>query len=74
MKSIPDPGQNFRNAFDGATGDASGVVRALVRVNYAYEGYANAFNVVNEIKVRHPPLCAHSLPFKIGEPTSRYSK
>ncbi len=52
IKHIPDPGQNFRNAFDGTTGDASGIVRALVRVNYAYEGYANAFNVVNEIKVR----------------------
>lgn len=51
IKSIPDPGKNFRNAFEGTTGDASGIVRALVRVNYAYEGYANAFNVVNEIKV-----------------------
>ncbi|CZT12731.1 related to methionine transport protein, high affinity [Rhynchosporium agropyri] len=50
IKSIPDPGKNFRNAFEGTTGDASGIVRALVRVNYAYEGYANAFNVVNEIK------------------------
>ncbi|KAK0102081.1 hypothetical protein ONS96_006045 [Cadophora gregata f. sp. sojae] len=50
VTSIPDPGANFRNAFEGTTGDASGVVRALVRVNYAYEGYANAFNVVNEIK------------------------
>tara|TARA_R110002033_G_scaffold164145_1_gene201397 strand:+ start:102 stop:527 length:426 start_codon:yes stop_codon:yes gene_type:complete len=59
VKSIPDPGVNFRNAFEGTTGDASGIVRALVRVNYAYEGYANAFNVVNEIKVRLlPSLCS----------------
>jgi hypothetical protein len=51
IKSIPDPGANFRDSFAGATGDASGVVRAIVRVNYAYEGWSNSFNVVNEIKV-----------------------
>lgn len=51
VKSIPDPGANFRNSFAGATGDASGIVRALVRVNYAYEGWSNSFNMVNEIKV-----------------------
>jgi tmRNA-binding protein len=51
VKSIPDPGANFRDSFAGATGDASGVVRAIVRVNYAYEGWSNSFNVVNEIKV-----------------------
>ena len=51
VKSIPDPGANFRDSFAGTTGDASGVVRALVRVNYAYEGWANSFNMVNEIKV-----------------------
>jgi tmRNA-binding protein len=51
VKSIPDPGANFRDSFAGATGDASGVVRALVRVNYAYEGWSNSFNMVNEIKV-----------------------
>ncbi|OBT62580.1 hypothetical protein VE03_07376 [Pseudogymnoascus sp. 23342-1-I1] len=50
IKSIPDPGANFRDSFAGATGDASGVVRALVRVNYAYEGWSNSFNMVNEIK------------------------
>ncbi|KFY78119.1 hypothetical protein V499_02643 [Pseudogymnoascus sp. VKM F-103] len=50
VKSIPDPGANFRDSFAGATGDASGVVRALVRVNYAYEGWSNSFNMVNEIK------------------------
>jgi hypothetical protein len=51
VKSIPDPGANFRDSFQGTTGDASGVVRALVRVNYAYEGWSNSFNMVNEIKV-----------------------
>ncbi|OBT73341.1 hypothetical protein VF21_08418 [Pseudogymnoascus sp. 05NY08] len=50
VKSIPDPGANFCDSFAGATGDASGVVRALVRVNYAYEGWSNSFNMVNEIK------------------------
>ena len=50
VKSIPDPGANFRNAFEGSTNDAHGLVSALVRINFAYEGYANAFNMVNEVK------------------------
>ncbi|EHK98217.1 putative High-affinity methionine permease [Glarea lozoyensis 74030] len=54
VKSIPDPGANFRDSFQGTTGDASGVVRALVRVNYAYEGWSNSFNMVNEIKTIVP--------------------
>ena len=50
VKSIPDPGANFRNAFEGSTNDAHGLISALVRINFAYEGYANAFNMVNEVK------------------------
>lgn len=54
IKSIPDPGANFRNAFEGTTGSAHGIVSALVRINFAYEGYANAFTMVNEVQVHHP--------------------
>lgn len=53
---VKDPQANFRNSFDGVTKNGNGVVNALVNINFAYLGYANAFNVVAEIKV------ASSLP------------
>lgn len=56
VKSIPDPKANFRNAFEGTTDSAWGLTNALIRINFAYEGYANAFNMVNEVKVRRLPL------------------
>ena len=51
VSSVPDPGANFRNAFEGTTNSAYGLINALVGINFAYEGYANAFNMVNEVKV-----------------------
>ncbi|KAL6702793.1 hypothetical protein ACN47E_000929 [Coniothyrium glycines] len=48
--SIEDPGANFRNSFDDITSNGNDVVNALISINFAYSGYANAFNVVNEIK------------------------
>lgn len=49
--SVKDPRANFRNSFDGITNNANGIVRALVNINFSYTGYANAFNVVAEIRV-----------------------
>ncbi|KAL2001240.1 hypothetical protein VTN02DRAFT_2065 [Thermoascus thermophilus] len=48
--SVPDPKANFRNSFEGTTNSAYGITNALVKVMFAYQGYANAFNVVNEVK------------------------
>lgn len=50
--SIKDPKANFRNAFEGS-GDAGayGVTNGLVKIIFAYQGYENAFNIVNEVKV-----------------------
>lgn len=48
---MPDPKANFRNSFEGTTNSAYGITNALVKVMFAYQGYANAFNVVNEVKV-----------------------
>jgi amino acid transporter len=50
---VPHPTANFHNAFHGFEGtqaSAYGVTNALVKIVYSYQGYANAFNVVNEIK------------------------
>lgn len=52
---VKDPRANFRNSFDGVTKNGNGIVNALVNINFAYTGYANAFNVVAEIKVSIQP-------------------
>lgn len=49
--SVPDPHSNFRNAFEGTTTEGYNVTNALVKIVFAYTGYQNAFNVVNEVKV-----------------------
>jgi hypothetical protein len=51
--SVKNPRANFENSFEGTTGSGYGLANALVKVNFAYAGYTNAFNVVNEVKV--PP-------------------
>ncbi|KAL1983485.1 hypothetical protein VTN96DRAFT_10306 [Rasamsonia emersonii] len=47
---VPDPTANFRNAFEGTTNSGYGITNALVKVMFAYNGYQNAMNVVNEVK------------------------
>lgn len=49
--AVEDPKVNFRNAFDGTSNAPYGITNALMKVVFAYSGYENAFNVVNEIKV-----------------------
>jgi amino acid transporter len=53
---IPDPGANFRNAFQGTTTNGNDLSVALVNIIFAYNGYANAFSVVNEIKNPIPTI------------------
>lgn len=50
---VADPTANFRNSFEGTKPVSGyGLANALVKVNFAYAGYTNSFNLVNEIKVR----------------------
>jgi amino acid transporter len=49
--SVPDPHINFQNAFEGKA-TPYGLTNALVKIIFSYAGYENAFNVVNEVKVR----------------------
>ncbi|KAH8738336.1 amino acid permease-domain-containing protein [Ilyonectria robusta] len=53
---IPDPKANFRNAFEGESPNGNDLSSALVSIVFSYAGYANAFNVVNEIKNPIPTL------------------
>lgn len=49
---VKDPRANFRNSFEGSGSTSGyGLANALVKVNFAYAGYTNAFNVINEVKV-----------------------
>ncbi|KAI5863700.1 amino acid transporter [Durotheca rogersii] len=50
LSHIPDPGANFRNAFEGTTTNGNDLAVALVNILFSYAGYTNAFNLVNEIK------------------------
>ncbi|KAF4553350.1 Amino acid permease-like protein 7 [Elsinoe fawcettii] len=54
--SVAEPRANFQNSFDGITRNGNDFVNALVSINFAYQGYANAFNVTNEIKNSFPLL------------------
>jgi len=52
---VKHPHANFQNLFEGTSANGYGLANALVKINFAYAGYTNAFNVVNEVKVRHVP-------------------
>ncbi|KAI0818091.1 high-affinity methionine permease [Xylaria sp. FL0064] len=56
VSRIPDPSANFRNAFEGTTSNGNDLSVALVNVIFAYNGYANAFSLANEIKNPIPTL------------------
>jgi amino acid transporter len=51
VSRVPEPKEHFQNAFDG-TENASvyGATSALISVMFSYQGYENAFNLVNEVK------------------------
>ncbi|GLB40162.1 putative high affinity methionine permease [Lyophyllum shimeji] len=61
---VEDPHANFRNAFAGTTSNGNGLATALVKVNFAYYGFENAFNVLNEVRnpIRTMKRCA---PFSL---------
>ncbi|EMD94511.1 hypothetical protein COCC4DRAFT_43720 [Bipolaris maydis ATCC 48331] len=46
---VKNPSAGFRNAFDGSP-SGYGVTNAMYKIIFAYAGYENAFNVVNEVK------------------------
>ncbi|KAI0160469.1 amino acid permease-domain-containing protein [Xylariaceae sp. FL1272] len=50
VSRVPDPGANFRHAFEGTTTSGYDLSVAIVNIIFAYTGYQNAFALVNEIK------------------------
>jgi amino acid transporter len=47
---VANPTANFHKAFEGTSSDPYGISNALVSIIYSYQGYANAFNLLNEVK------------------------
>jgi hypothetical protein len=55
---VKDPTVNFRDAFAGTSAaTAYGATNAMYKVIFSYAGYENAFNVVNEVRVKCPEAC-----------------
>jgi amino acid transporter len=46
---ISDPYANFHNVWQGSTTNPNALATALVKTNYAYFGWSNAFNVLGEV-------------------------
>lgn len=59
VSRVPNPGANFQNSFEGTTNNGNKLASALVSIVFSYSGYANAFNVVNEIKNPIPSIKKH---------------
>ncbi|KAF8972118.1 high affinity methionine permease [Flammula alnicola] len=62
---VKDPHANFRNSFAGTTSNGNGLATALIKVNFAYAGFENAFNIINEVRVKpyknNETICPASL-------------
>ncbi|OAX33005.1 amino acid transporter [Rhizopogon vinicolor AM-OR11-026] len=51
---IRDPFANFRSPFSGSTTNPNSLATALVKTNYAFFGWHNAFNVLGEVRTPDP--------------------
>lgn len=51
---IEDPYANFHNIFEGSTSNLNSLAVALVKTNFAFVGWQNAFNVLGEVRSTDP--------------------
>ncbi|OAX36308.1 amino acid transporter [Rhizopogon vinicolor AM-OR11-026] len=51
---IRDPSANFRSPFSGSTTNLNSLAIALVKTNWAFSGWHNAFNVLGEVRTPDP--------------------
>ncbi|KAN0132987.1 Amino acid permease domain containing protein [Lactarius tabidus] len=51
---VSDPFANFHNVWQGSSTNPNALATALVKTNFAYTGWANAFNVLGEVKGTSP--------------------
>ncbi|KAF8968156.1 amino acid transporter [Flammula alnicola] len=51
---VKDPYANFQNIFEGSSFNPNALATAFVKSNHAFIGWANAFNVLGEVKSKNP--------------------
>ncbi|KAF8273274.1 amino acid/polyamine transporter I [Lactarius quietus] len=51
---VSDPFANFHNTWQGSFTNPNALATALVKTNFAYTGWSNAFNVLGEVKGTNP--------------------
>ncbi|KAG6851105.1 hypothetical protein H0H93_000985 [Arthromyces matolae] len=54
LTPIKDPYANFHNLFEGTSTNPNALATALVKVNHAFIGWHNAYNVLGEVKGPNP--------------------
>ncbi|KAI0303719.1 amino acid/polyamine transporter I [Multifurca ochricompacta] len=54
LTRISEPFANFHNIWQGSTTSPNSLAMALVKTNFAYTGWSNAFNVLGEVKGTSP--------------------
>ncbi|KAJ7207435.1 high affinity methionine permease [Mycena pura] len=47
---VKDPHVNFHDSFKGSTHSGNVIANALVKINFAFSGYTNSINLINEIE------------------------
>jgi len=60
---IRDPFANFRSPFSGSTTNPNSLATALVKTNFSFLGWHNAFNVLGEVNTRDPVRTARNAGF-----------
>lgn len=54
LTGIQDPYDNFRSPFEGTSYNLNALALGLVKANFSFVGWHNAFNVLSEIKDQDP--------------------
>jgi len=54
MTRIEDPYANFHNIFEGSTSNLHSLAIGLVKTNFSFVGWQNAFNVLGEVRGTDP--------------------
>ncbi|EIM84176.1 uncharacterized protein STEHIDRAFT_100816 [Stereum hirsutum FP-91666 SS1] len=54
LTQIRDPYANFHNIWHGSSTNPNALATALVKTNFAFVGWSNSFNVLNEVRGKDP--------------------
>lgn len=54
LTRVKDPYANFHDIFQGSSSSVNSLAMGLVKVNFAYSGWHNAFNLLGEVKGPNP--------------------